>query len=129
MSTKDKANSKNGAGKRDWGITWINYDLTSADKEWLSSAELDVELPASLVDDLVMEGYKFSISSDARNNCFVASLTDKFTGGAFENHCLTGRGATPAAARVSLLYRHVVLAQGDWAFFNQPARSKDELFI
>lgn len=127
-SKKNGAGKSNGNSGNKYGITWVNYDLTSKDKEWLSSANVASEFPPGMVDDIVFEGYKFGLSPDARNSCFVASLTDKVEGGAFYNHCLTGRGATPAAARISLLYRHVVLAQGDWSFFHQPSNTADEIY-
>ena len=113
---------------KDRPFTWINYDLSSKDKEWLSSADVASEFPAGMEYDLVVEGYKFSISLDARNSCFIASITDKDDKSPYYNHCLSGRGSTPAHARTSVLYRHVVLAQGDWSFFSQPQRKGDEIY-
>lgn len=129
MTTPSKNGAKNGKPKAGTPkFRFINYELTMPDKEWLADADVETEFPADLVDDLVMEGYKFSLSVDQRNSCFVASLTDREAGSPFENCCLTGRGASPAAARISLLYRHVHLAAGDWQYFNQGSTGSDEIY-
>lgn len=121
------AKSNNGAkknvssnGRPPFG--YINYELTVQDKEWLASSDVDAEFPPRLIDELVMEGYKFSLSFDERNSTCIASLTDRQVGGAFENQCLTGRGATPLNAIHSLLYRHLVVASGDWSVFNRVSK-------
>jgi len=98
---------------------FINHSLSKKDADWLAAAELDTEFPLASVSDLVTAGYKFSLSLDARNHSFVASITDREAGSDFHNACLTGRGATPLDAWYSLCYRHLVLAQGDWSFFSE----------
>lgn len=97
---------------------WVNYDLTSEDKERLQDKALVDGLRQFDIESVVFEGIKYSIGIDQKNACFIASLTDKSPESKFYNHCLTGRGSTPADARVSLLYRHLVLAEGDWSFFS-----------
>lgn len=116
---KKSRKSKNGTSKE---FRFINHDLDSKDKEWLEACDLDTEFPLTSLSDLVEAGYKFSLSNDVRNNTFVASITDRDEGSAFYNACLTGRGATPVDAWYSLCYRHLVLAQGDWAFFSEPGK-------
>lgn len=98
---------------------YINYDLTKDDRGALADLVEAGELPASLLFEAVSEGWKFSLTPDSKHHCFVASLTDREPGTAFENTCLTGRGASPLDAVRSLLYRHVILSEGDWAFFSQ----------
>lgn len=93
---------------------YITYDLTADDKEWLASADLEAEFPQSEIDALVASDYKFSLSFDARNHTFIATLTDKNPSSAWAGYSLSGRGATASDARFSLLYRHMVVAAGDW---------------
>lgn len=112
-TTKSKPKQDNKPPK----FRFINYDLTGDDKLALEALDLDAEFPLTLPCDFAMEGYKYSLAHDARNHCFIASLTDRVEASAFENSCLTGRGATPLDAFHSLCYRHLVLAQGDWSFF------------
>lgn len=118
----------NGSATRLPKMSWVNYDLTAEDKEWLADPKNVGELERFSVDDLIIEGFKYSLGRDARNSCYVASLTDKQEGTPFHNHCLTGRGATPVAARISLLYRHLVLAEGDWSFFVSANPTRDEIY-
>lgn len=129
MPTKSKNGAKkNGTARDKPEFRFVNYDLTVQDKEWLANADTLAEFPSELIDDLVMEGYKFSLRLDERNQCCVASLTDVRVGSPFENSCLTGRGATPTAARVSVFYRHLVLARGDWSFFAAAAAGEPEIY-
>ena len=103
---------------------FINYNLTTADAGNLEAMQVDVEFPVELMFALVHEGYKVSISLDARNNCCVASITDKRAGSGFFNCCITGRGGTPIDAWVSVAYRHFVVGDDGWeALDNSPDRS------
>lgn len=123
MGTYGNGKSKTKGGKQasEPPFRFINYDLSKGDKDWLRAADCEAEFSAEMVEDLVREGYKFSLSLDARNQSFVASLTDRAEGSSFKNSCLTGRGASPSAARHALLYRHFHLAGGDWSYFGSAA--------
>lgn len=115
-----KVGTKNGKagtpGKPDF--RFINYALSKDDVLRLSSLDLETEFPSGQLDELVMEGYKYSLAYDDKHACCIASLVDRAPGSPYENCCLTGRGSTPANARYALLYRHLVLSQGDWSFFD-----------
>lgn len=129
MSKKGEGKTNGTANARSFKMDWINYTLTQQDKERLQDKSLVDELLRFSVDDLVFEGFKFSLSRDEKNSCFVASLTIREGDSSSPSRCLTGRGATPADARVSLLYRHLVLAQGDWSFFSQNPMGSDDLYF
>lgn len=105
------------SGSEERAFRFINYTLSKQDGEWLESADLETEFPLSLVCELATEGYKFSVSFDGKNQCYLASLTDRDEGSPFYNSCLTGRGSTPVDAFHALLYRHLVLSERDWSFF------------
>lgn len=107
---------------------FVNYSLSQKDKEWLAAADLDAEFPLSSFGDLVTAGYKLGFSLDDKNNTYVASITDRSEGSAFYNACLTGRGATPLDAWFSVCYRHLVVAQGDWAVFHQAGDNEPSRF-
>ena len=120
MAAAKKGSKSNGKTNGLPKMVWINYDLTSEDKRALQDQNLVREILGYDIGDLAVEGFKYSLSPDERNNCYVASLTQKRADSPFHHHCLTGRGSTPTNARLSLLYRHLVLASGDWSFFSQP---------
>lgn len=113
-SEKSKNGVKNAATPK---FGFINYRLSRDDVSALEALDCDAEFPYGLIDEFVLEGYKFSSSYDEKNQTCIASLTDRVSGSAYENKCLSGRGATPADAWHALCYRHLVLAQSDWAFF------------
>lgn len=103
---------------------FINHAFDKQQREDLAAMDVGVEFPTEVVDGLVAEGYKYSLSFDAGNQSFVASLTDRDDASAFYNVCLTGRGSTPSNARASLLYRHFNIAQGDWSALDQVPSSE-----
>lgn len=107
---------------------YITYDLQAHDREWLHAADLQTEFPDSVLDDLVSSGYKYSLSPDPTHHRFIATLTDKDPTSPFAGYSMSGSGATPTAARYSLLYRHCYLAQGDWSFFETVGVGGDSNF-
>jgi hypothetical protein len=118
MATEKKKNAKsNGTAPATPKFRFVNYTLNKEDLERLKSLDLDTEFPLELSLDLVMEGYKFSLAYHEQNSTYTASITDRVPGGAFENACLTGRGATALNAWHALAYRHFALSQEDWSFF------------
>jgi hypothetical protein len=114
--------SKNGKKETKTNVPpfrFINYSLSTKDLDKLRSLDMETEFPYRVIDELVMEGYKFSLSYDDKNACCVASITDRQPASSFYNACLSGRGSTPANAFAALLYRHLVLAETDWSFFGE----------
>jgi hypothetical protein len=86
-------NGKKEAKTNGASFRFINHSLSAKDIEQLNSLDLGLEFPYGLLDELVMEGYKFSLSYDDKNATCVASITDRQQASAFYNCCLTGRGS------------------------------------
>lgn len=118
-----KASPKGGSAFR-----FLNYSLRADDKVWLQSHDTETELPDTALDDLVAQGYKYSLSYQEAGDCFVASITDRVETSPHHNVCLTGRGSTARNARVSLLYRHLVVCDGDWTILDRQVRESLEIF-
>lgn len=120
MGSLSKTNGKSKPPKErknEREFEFVNYTLTSADKEWLERADCGAEFPLDSVLELVHEGYKFSLSPDVKNASYVASITDREQASEHFNRCLTGRGATPIDAWHALAYRHFVVARDGWHVF------------
>lgn len=96
------------------GHRFIEYDLTSNDRQILRDEYSESDFGYDLVEDLIHQGYKYSCSFSEASSCFIATLTDKRKDSQFLRTSVSGRGATIAHSRMSLLYRHFVVAQEDW---------------
>lgn len=110
------------------GYRFISYDLNQADKEWLATHDVIGQFPLSLIDDLVLDGFKVSFSEDAKNNSFIASATDKRESSSHRGAILTGRGSTTINAWISLCYRHYILSECDWGFFDASSQGLSDEF-
>lgn len=120
-----KSKGSNGTkGKLDLygGFSFITLRLSSDDKAWLEAADCPNEFPPAQIFDLAMEGYKFTIKEDQKNNTFVASLADVREGSETYKRILSGRGSTPLNAWHALAYRHTVVLQGDWSSVSDDQR-------
>lgn len=127
MGNEPKSNkSRSSAAKPTF--RFVNYSLSASDRDELTALDCEIEFPHSTVEQLVMAGYKYSVSRDDKHSCYVASLTDRMAGSPFENACLTGRGESPANARSALLYRHFNVASEDWSAFGTSEPSVPNAF-
>jgi hypothetical protein len=100
--------------KDDRPFRYINHDLSKSQQEDLQGLFEAGEWGEQDIDKLVGEGYAYKLSRDTRGGGFRAHLIDTEESSPDYNACLAGRGATPAAARYALLYRHFVLAPDGW---------------
>lgn len=127
MAKKGSSNGRSSAGYPD--IRFIKLPLRSSDKQFLREVlDPEVEYPPGRIEDLVCEGYKFSLSYDQKNSTFIASITDKSSDSDFHNCCLSARGSTPANARYALLYKHDTLCGGYWGEYVPDEKDQDTDF-
>jgi hypothetical protein len=117
----------NGKSRRVTGrkpeFRFINHDLSAAQADELEALDLEAEFTIQDVLLAAQDGYSFMVAPDARGGGFRAHLIDEREGSEHAQRCLSGRGSTPLNAVAALFYRHVVLAQEDWSFFADDARS------
>lgn len=104
-------------------VRFVNVDLTASQKDDLRKVVDSGALSLDNVFDAVYEGLKFSCRRDAANNSFLATFTWQGNGQGQLSVVLTGRGANPANATLSLVYKHLVICQGAWmdGLFADPA--------
>lgn len=114
MGMNDRQYRKQKEERSEPAFRFIDYRLGKKDHEWLSKADCETEFPFSLVDELLVQGYKISESYDRRNHTYMFSVTDRDPQSAGYNACITGRGATRFDSWVSFAYRHYVVAGEDW---------------
>lgn len=117
---KSKPEKKRGGAP---AFRYLNHDLSQEQVAVLKAMDIAAEYPWSEVSPVVAAGYKFSLTLDMKNACYIASLTDKQPGSAYENVCLSGRGGSPEKAFAALLFRHRELSSGEWGVLEQEAEA------
>lgn len=109
----------------DWG-GYINIRLTDEEKDdarsWI--AEHQTEIFKYLTDD-TWEGLKFSLSADVENQSFVATYTGAGWVGSKLRCALSARAGTWFEALGLLVYKHHVLASGDWGQYKTNGEKVD----
>lgn len=71
----------------------------------------------SSLDDAVGEGLKFSLSYDAENEAYVATLTGRLCLSLDQRWAASARAGTWEEACALVLFKHYVLAEGNWDDF------------
>lgn len=98
----------------DFSIVFINFELTEAAKRHLAQCVEAGEISADALFELTASGYKVSLKEDKERSRFTTSIIDNDPDSAFFNHSISGSGSTQLKSVYSLLYKHLVVAQGDW---------------
>jgi len=70
--------------------------------------------------EVVAKGFKFGLSYDAENGCYIATFTasGRAVIGLDQRYCLTARAPEWPTALSLLLYKHVEIARGDWGTYS-----------
>lgn len=68
-------------------------------------------------EDHLNEGIKFSAVYDRENECYVVSYTGALVGISSDRFSVTSRAGTLSQALALAVYKHVVLAEGDYIRF------------
>jgi len=112
-------------GEVEWG-GFINCNLSPDQKtdfgEWVVSEDVGVW---SLLEDAVTQGLKYGLTWDEQNQCYIATLTGNGCLTINKRFCLTSRAGTYGEATALLMFKHVVLAQGDWGTYRPRTRGFD----
>lgn len=94
---------------------FVDVRLTAEQRQQYQGwAAEDDDVLAVLFDE-VLNGYKFTLSFNSKNQSFTASLTAVGTGGGNDGYTLSSFGAEPWVAVRVLIYKHRVISEGDWS--------------
>lgn len=105
-----RANSSNGIGE--WkGFANIPFGAQDKDKALHWSKERDLWQEAS---DLVASDYKITLTVDQRSDAFVCSISCYDSDSPNYKHTMTSRAPTIDFALMVAIYKHIVIANGDW---------------
>lgn len=102
----------------DWG-GYIN--LRVAEEERMDFDGWRVEEAANIAEywqQALVDGLKFSVTYDAENSAYIATFVGAGCKADKARYSLSARGADLFEATELLLYKHMVLLDGDWSGFN-----------
>ena len=112
-------------GEVEWG-GYINVVLSEEEKrdyqKWSEEHATDIW---KLLEDLLSEGLKYGLSYDTENTCYIATFTGNAVSVDDKRYCLTARSGLWGDATSLLVYKHLVLAKGDWASYRPRQRRFD----
>lgn len=107
-------------------FTFIEYQLTEADKDKLKALVSTGDIAEHHVFGIVATGYKFSVGPDRKGGGFLAVLSCNNQDDINYGLCLTGRGKTAEGATCSLIFRHEVLSDdGIWSTLDKRSVADD----
>jgi hypothetical protein len=111
------------SGEVDWG-GFINVPIDDATKEvYASWLEAEGQYYWMMLSDTLAEGMKYSLAWDAENGCFIASFTGCAVSVSASRFCMTARSDSLEDATSLLVFKHYVMAQGDWGSYRPRTRS------
>lgn len=73
--------------------------------------------------EAVVDGLKLSLTYDAENSSYIATFTGSGCGGDKARYCLSARSGELNEAINLLLYKHLVLLDGNWSSY-RPATGR-----
>lgn len=112
-----------GKPQNGWESTFIQCELDKAQKDLLKAREVDVDALWGALEDLIDDGYKFSISRDDRNDCTAAFLSSPAGDDGKRKYTLSARGPGAVNALQALCYKHFEVLAGEWG---TPGRDRSE---
>lgn len=109
-----------------WG-GFINIRLSEEQKlEFFAWDEENTQHVSAYFDEMLGAGIKASFSFDATNECYVLAVTGALMGTTpGSRFCSTSRGGTLAQVMSLTVWKHVILAKGDYGNY----RPKDSSFM
>lgn len=123
---KPKQGSVNNQPGKKADVTFINWNLTPAQKKELKAAPLDLDWVDTQEIRLCDEGYKISYQRDDWNNCYSCFITVREKEHVNAGFILTGRGSTPLKAFKQAVYIGFHIMEGEFARYST-LTTKDEI--
>lgn len=102
-------------------VQFIDVQLDEKGREKLKAWYASLTDQETLVDELLSEGYKITMSWDTRNQCYSAFLVPSSEKSPNWGMILTARSGNWYRAVVALYYKHKLMLKGDW----RPLKKKE----
>jgi len=95
-------------------VKWIDFTLTDDQQVHMKGEFKDWKALAPLIEELVVDGYKFSIQFDAFNACQACYITPGPNDIQNAGCVLAGRGKSAFSAVRGAIYRHIFIFEKVW---------------
>jgi len=103
---------------------YVEIRLDTAQKEAFRQWAAEQTDVFALVSEQTEAGYRFSLGWDDYNLAQMCSVTTKDRENTNAGWVLVGRGSTAERALYQALFKHLIVAKGDW--LNTPTVSKND---
>jgi len=104
---------------------FVRHQMTRDEKAAFREWQLTGEELVQMLDRLIDDGYKLSVSSDDYNKCNQATLTCKNEKSDDYGYILPGRASSAFDALKVVLYKHFVLLTGGWQTWMETENDDD----
>lgn len=123
------SNPPSGTEKRTSGDSYalpdfVSCDLTNEERETIKENLVPVSVAFDKLDELIVGGYKWSLSYDDNADCHMVVLTCKNTKGVNFGYALSGRGPSLQGALTVILYKHFEKLKEDWPAHSSKAKKQ-----
>lgn len=107
-------------------IGFVKCELNEGQKDDLAAMPFSLEDCHNLTTYYISRNCKFTASYDAKNTCFIASITDNDPESENAGWTLVGRGSVLLNALNALFYKsEIVLKNASWGQFSAESRGSD----
>lgn len=103
---------------------YVEIRLDTAQKELFRRWAAEQESVFDLVSAQTEAGYRFSLGWDDYNSAQMCSVTTKDKENTNAGWVLVGRGSTAELALYQALFKHLIVAKGDW--LNTPTVNRND---
>lgn len=101
---------------------FVRGELSQEEKDHCKRQDWQPSEVLEQIDQLLPEGYKFTVSWDKGNDCYGAWLVAPREGHRHSGFILSGRGPTVLASLAVLLYKHYTKFDGQWPIDDDAAK-------
>jgi len=112
-SNEIKRGSRRKNGISEFSGGWqgfVDIRLTPDEKASLSAmGASDYPDIGAFIDDVLSDGYKFSVTRDEAHSCYISTITGKGQGCVNAGFSLSARGPSLDGSILTLYYKHVVI--------------------
>lgn len=107
------------AGSGGYDIKFLSANMTVEEKASFREYDANNDKLAGYIIELMDSGYKWSGGFDKNNESCYVTITNKDGDSKFKGYALTCYAGTAKKALLLAVFKHFVLADGDWAYWDE----------